>query len=355
MVATGDVHYLHPWQQEVHDVLICIRRCTTLEDARDALRPNAEYILRSPREMAALFADTPLALENSFRIAERCASAVEYLPAGPQTLPRFPVRGRGDQSADSYLHELCHHALRRRYSHDRPRGGSAERAEALLGRELTVIRQAGLADYFLIVWDIIRFGPFRSLADFCRRTKLGRRAVEALIWAGAFDGWGVPRRQLLWDLQAALVAANGPPSLALPPTVEGRPRFGFLSAQGRIWTEVAHTGVGDRGHITALVGDRLRRMGITPSGALPDQEDGCRVWVGGVIVSAQRPPTAKGTAFLALEDEGGLINVVLRPEVYEASREALRSPFMVVEGRLQRRDQAISVLARRVIPLEVGP
>jgi error-prone DNA polymerase len=198
-----------------------------------------------------------------------------------------------------------------------------------------------------------RFGPFRSLADFCRRTRLGRRAVEALIWAGAFDGWEVPRRQLLWDLQAALKAAGDPPALPLPEDGE-RPRFGFLSARGRLWTEVAHTGVAASTHITALVSDRLRAMGVTPSGALPDLEDGRKVWVGGVIASAQRPPTAGGTAFLALEDEGGLINVVLKPEVYEASRKALQSPFVVVEGWLQRRGQAISVVARRVVPLEVA-
>jgi DNA polymerase III alpha subunit len=60
-----------------------------------------------------------------------------------------------------------------------------------------------------------RFGPFRSLADFSRRARLGRRAVEALIWAGAFDGWDAPRRQLLWDPKAALDAAQEPP--ALPP------------------------------------------------------------------------------------------------------------------------------------------
>jgi len=196
-----------------------------------------------------------------------------------------------------------------------------------------------------------RLGPFRSLADFCRRTRLGRRAVEALIWAGAFDGWGVSRRQLVWDLQAALEAAKGPPALPLPPPEE-RPRLGFLSPQGRLWTEVAHTGVAASAHITALVGDKLRRMGITPSGALPDLRDGVKVWVGGVIVSRQRPPTARGTAFLALEDEGGLINVVLKPKVYEASRKALRSLFVVVEGRLQRQGEAISVLAHRVIALE---
>jgi error-prone DNA polymerase len=82
--------------------------------------------------------------------------------------------------------------------------------------------------------------------------------------------------------------------------------------------------------------------------------DGRKVWVGGVLVSHQRPPAARGTAFLALEDEGGLINVVLKPEVYEASRGALRSPFVAVEGRLQRRGGAINVLARRVVALTPG-
>lgn len=77
--------------------------------------------------------------------------------------------------------------------------------------------------------------------------------------------------------------------------------------------------------------------------------------MGGVVVSAQRPPTAKGTTFLALEGEGGLINVVLKQKVYEVSQKALKSPFAVVEGRLQRRGEAISVLAREVITLEASP
>jgi error-prone DNA polymerase len=199
-----------------------------------------------------------------------------------------------------------------------------------------------------------RFGPFRSLADFCRRTKLGRRTVEAMIWAGAFDGWGMPRRQLLWELKMALEAAEGPPKLPLPPP-EGSPRFAFLSPRGRLWTEAAHTGVSAREHLTSLVDEELRAMGVTPSQKLPELEDGRRVWVGGVIVSRQRPPTAKGVAFLALEDKGGLINVVIRPKVYEKSRQALRSPFVAIGGQLQRRGEAISVLARKVLPLKVEP
>ena len=225
----------------------------------------------------------------------------------------------------------------------RPRSGQAIR--------LGLAAVAGLGETSgQSVVEARSFGPFRSLADFCLRTKLGRRAVEALIWAGAFDGWGVPRRQLLWDLRQAL---DSPPPLALPPPEDERPRFGFFSPRGRLWMEVAHTGVSAGAHLTELVSDRLRALGVTPSGGLFNLRDGANVRVGGVIVSRQRPPTAKGTAFLALEDEGGLINVVLRPKVYEANRRALRSPFVAIEGRLQKRGQAVSVLARRVVPLEV--
>jgi error-prone DNA polymerase len=196
-----------------------------------------------------------------------------------------------------------------------------------------------------------RRGPVRSLVDFCRRTRLGRRAVEALIWAGAFDGWGVPRRQLVWDLAAALDAAGDQAELGVE-VPEERPTFGFLSARGRLWTEVAATGVSSREHLVKLVARQLWAMGVTQSKALADVEDGEKVWVGGVVVSRQRPPTARGTAFLALEDEGGLVNVVLKPEVYEANRKALRSTFVAVEGQVQRRGEAISVLARRVVKLE---
>jgi len=197
-----------------------------------------------------------------------------------------------------------------------------------------------------------RFGPFRSLADFCRRTKLGRRAVEALIWAGAFDEWDVPRRQLIWELRAALEAADGPAELPIPPPAE-RPRFAFLSPRGRLWTEVAHTGISAEEHLTSLVSDELEAMGVTPSGELPGLEHGRQVLVGGMIVSRQRPPTAKGVAFLALEDEDGLVNVVVRPPVYERNREALHSPFIVIRGQLQRRSQAISILAHEITALQL--
>jgi error-prone DNA polymerase len=197
-----------------------------------------------------------------------------------------------------------------------------------------------------------RRGHFHSLADFCRRTRLGRRAVEAMIMAGAFDRWGVSRRQLLWDLREAIEAAEGPPAMALMSPNE-RPRFSFLSDRMRLWTEVAHTGIAANAHLNSLVNHELREIGATPSRALHGLPNGSWVWVGGVVASAQRPPTAKGVAFLALEDEGGMINVVLKPEVYEANRRALKSPFVAIQGRVQKRGRTINILARSVVPIQL--
>ncbi len=195
-------------------------------------------------------------------------------------------------------------------------------------------------------------GPFYSLGDFCHRTRLGRQAIEALIWAGAFDGWKIPRRPLLWDLREALDEASQSPMLPLKSNGKNTPHFGFLSPLARLWAEVTQTGISAGAHQTALVCDQLCKLGVTPSGRLADLADGHRVRVGGVVVSAQRPPTANGIAFLAVEDEGGLVNIVLQPEIYEASRQALRSPFVVIEGQVQKWNGATSILASKVIPLK---
>jgi error-prone DNA polymerase len=197
------------------------------------------------------------------------------------------------------------------------------------------------------------FGPFDSLTDFCCRTKLGRRAVEAMIMAGAFDRWGLSRRQLLWDLREALEEAEGPPSMTFSPS-HGRPRFDFLSRRMRMLTEVAHTGISAEAHLVSLVAHELAEIGVTSSQAVKGVANGRTIWVGGVVASAQRPPTAKGVAFLALEDESGMVNVVLRPEVYEANRLALKSPFVAVQGRVEKRGKTINVLARRVVPIQAN-
>jgi error-prone DNA polymerase len=192
-------------------------------------------------------------------------------------------------------------------------------------------------------------GGFRSLADICRRTGLGRRALEALIMTGALDEWGQPRRRLLWELQAALQAAKSAPLLELPPKDD--PVFAALPRHERLWLEQNYTGATAEAHITTLIARRLRQMGATPSSELPRWPDGTRIRIGGVVVARQRPPTAHGIAFLAVEDEHGITNVMLQPEVIDTYRRAVMSRFLIVEGQIRRDGAAMNVVGKRIIPL----
>ncbi len=196
-----------------------------------------------------------------------------------------------------------------------------------------------------------RQSPFESLMDLCRRTGLGRRAMEALVMAGAFDRWGQPRRQLLWELQSALQAAKTSPALSLSPRDE--PVFTALPRHERLWLEQTYTGATAGAHITALVARQLRQMGTTPSDELAQWPDGTHIRIGGVVVARQQPPTANGVAFLAIEDERGIINVVLYPSTVETYRRAMMARFVVVEGEVQRDGAAMNVVGRRIIPLAV--
>jgi error-prone DNA polymerase len=193
-------------------------------------------------------------------------------------------------------------------------------------------------------------GPFRSLPDFCRRTRLSRRPVEALILGGACDGWGPSRRHLLWSLAGALREAQGPPRL-LGGAPEETPALPDLSEAERLHAEHTYTGMTAQQHLTAGVAPILNAMGATPVAALADYRAGTHIRVGGILVARQQPPTAKGITFLALEDATGVLNVVLKPPALARSREALRAPFVIAEGEVQRRDGAVSVLARRLLPV----
>lgn len=187
-------------------------------------------------------------------------------------------------------------------------------------------------------------GPFASLADLVGRTGLERRPVEALVLAGACDYLG-ERRQLLWDLAEAYRLARRPPELPLYSPDE-RAVLPPMDAGLRRATVFAATGVSLDGHLTETRRDVFTRAGCCPIDQLRQLRHGQKVKVGGLVVSRQHPPTAKGFAFLALEDPGGLLNVILAPPVYAQYREATRRPFVIVEGTLQFDHGAINVVAR---------
>ncbi len=145
-VATNNVHYATKDSHELQDVLTCIRQGTTLDDPLGGRRSNVEYYLKSARQMAELFTSYPAALTNTRRIAERCHFVPQY---GLQDLPAFPTPV--GLSEEDYLRQLCEEGLSQRFP-DRPVA-----AVIALDHELKVITRAGLANYFLIVWDIVRF------------------------------------------------------------------------------------------------------------------------------------------------------------------------------------------------------
>jgi len=183
-------------------------------------------------------------------------------------------------------------------------------------------------------------GPFRDLADLCRRAQpfLTPTAIATLIAAGACDGWGVARRQLLWALPAAWAGATG---LALPPgPVALPPETAEERRVGESWA----TGITLGAHPVAAHRTALTARGVRALAALAAAPTGATVTVAGQLVILQRPPTAKGVAFVTLEDETGLGNLVLSPEVDLASRMALHAgPLVIATGRVQRRSGVVNM------------
>jgi error-prone DNA polymerase len=181
---------------------------------------------------------------------------------------------------------------------------------------------------------------FADLGGFCRRTRLPRPVVENLIRAGALDSLG-KRRDLLWELGGLVYQQDGLDvevpleSVALP----------ILSQAERLAWEYELLGMAPGEQVMDLYREALKKQGVLTSCELAERRNGERVRVAGWAVVRQRPPTAKGMLFITLEDETGLSNLIVRPDVYERHRDALRNaPLLWVEGRIQREGEAISVL-----------
>ncbi len=203
-----------------------------------------------------------------------------------------------------------------------------------------------------------RAGEFRSLFDFLERTRLKREPVENLIACGAFDGFGLERRELLWQL-GLLYRPGGRDAagrqLALPlPTEQDMVDLRPMTNWDRMVVDYAVLGLSPGYHPMAFLRDGLHE-GVVPSAMLGALPDGARVEVAGLVACRQRPGTAKGFVFLVLEDEFGLVNVIVKPGLHERQRPLVRTePFVIVRGRLQRRDGTVNVVAESLQALPVS-
>jgi error-prone DNA polymerase len=198
---------------------------------------------------------------------------------------------------------------------------------------------------------------FRSLFDFLERTRLKREAVENLIACGALDAFGLERREMLWQL-GLIYRSDGRNAadrqLALPlPTAQDMVALTPMSDWDRLAADYAVLGLSPNYHPMAFLRPRLHE-GVVPSHMLASLPDGAPVEVAGLVVCRQQPATAKGFVFLVLEDEFGLMNVVVRPDLYERERPPVRAePFVLVRGTLERRDGIVNVMAARFESLGV--
>jgi error-prone DNA polymerase len=200
--------------------------------------------------------------------------------------------------------------------------------------------------------------PYADPEDLARRVSLTLPQLEALATSGAFDCFGMSRREAIWAAGAvAQMGTDRHGAQRLPGIVTGvvAPELpamtGDESARADLWS----TGVSPEGHPTRFIREHLTARGVVTATGLAAVEPGTRVLVGGVVTHRQRPATAGGTLFVNLEDETGLINVVVSKGCWTAHRKVARSaPAMLVRGRLERSEGVTNVIADRLEALPLS-
>ena len=256
---------------------------------------------------------------------------------------------------------------------------------------LHLVKGVGEGHAALLDRELAR-GPYTSLADVVERTGLPEETIERLIRTGALDSLGRPRRELLWQLHEVAGASRGrvaggargvsrgqthgqthgqvsegahprsgraqgkrnpaagrPMDLRLPAT--DAPDLPPITEQERVGDAYAVVGLDARLQVVSLFRPALERLGAVTNAALADRRPG-PVRIGGLVVTRQHPMTAKGTVFLALEDETGMVNVTLWPDTWARLRGVVRRhALLLVDGDLQRESSVVNVVAREVRPL----
>lgn len=222
-------------------------------------------------------------------------------------------------------------------------GLSEARAAIRLG--FRYVKEMGKERAEKILGTRVREGGFTSLRDFCVRTGLDRESVQNLIAVGAFDRIHRSRRQLLWQLGSMQI--TGCDGIEFP--VSGRVTLDEMDGKEELMADYAIQGLSPQRQLLEEYRDRLARMGGIESAAIPHCRSGEKVRIGGLTICLQVPPTAKGFAFVTLEDEEGLMNVVLKPDVFKKYKQMVRlEPLLVVEGTVQKKDGVLNIIASRV-------
>jgi error-prone DNA polymerase len=227
----------------------------------------------------------------------------------------------------------------------------------------------------------VRNGRYASIDDLIARTGVNREEVATLAEIGALNAFGFNRREALWQVERAIrpagelfedeaVGASGEgeaggaggrlrtPDSGLRPSDIGRRTsddacpLSPMTPVERVAADYSGTSLTIGPHPMAMRRREMALRGVLRASDLPRERDGRRVRVAGAVITRQRPGTAKGFVFLTLEDETGIANIIVRPDLFARDRlTVIEERFLLVEGRLQNQDGITSVRAERFEPL----
>ena len=196
--------------------------------------------------------------------------------------------------------------------------------------------------------------PFASLADFTARTAPNRRELDALAYSGAFACFGMTRREALW--QAAAVERDPKSLLAgIEPKRNTTSPLPGMSPLDETRADYATMGLTAGPHLMAHLRERLNARGVLSAAEVTKIDNGAWAKTAGLVIVRQRPGTAKGFFFLTLEDETGISNAIVMPDLFQKHRALLRgAAILQVEGIMQKRDGVMLIKAQRFEELKLG-
>ena len=196
-------------------------------------------------------------------------------------------------------------------------------------------------------------GPYSSLLDLTARIQLSVPQAESLATAGAFGCFDMARREALWAAGSA--AGQRPDRLPGVGVATHTPCLPEMSEIAVAAADVWATGVSPNSYPTQFLRAELDALGVVPADRLLGVLDGTRVLIAGAVTHRQRPATARGVTFINLEDETGMVNVLCTPGVWTRHRRlAQTATALIVRGRVQNANGAVTVLADRLDPLTLG-
>lgn len=200
---------------------------------------------------------------------------------------------------------------------------------------------------------IVQQQPFKDLQDFARKTQVSERILESLATAGAFKCFGIDRREALW--------AAGALSQAKPGHLEGivvgveAPQLPLMTDLENTVADLWATNVSPDRHLIEFVRPYLDSLGAVAANKLPEKRDRQSIVIGGIVTHRQRPATASGITFMSIEDETGLMNIVVTKKIWTKFRDvAVGSPAIVIRGRLESANNVINIVATSMEVLPVS-